>query len=507
MVPGPKMFWQFGERGYDISIGFGGSNVANKPPHWEYMSDVNRLKLWDTYSKLIKLRLANPAVFNNTTFSYDFNDNNGLFRRFQIADPVATGVKITVVANMDVTAQTRTVTFQSTGDWYSYVSNGTGTGINGGASSTFNLSSASQSITLQPGEYHVYINTPPCVTALPTATTKVTYCQNATSSPLTATGTNLLWYTTATGGTGSTTAPTPSTTTVGSTTYYVSQTINGCESSRASITVDVRAIPAAPVVTATAVSYCQNEIAAPLSATGTNLLWYNIATGGTGSSIAFIPSTIIPGVSSYYVSQSNTCGESPGTLITVTVMPILAPPAGLTATAVTLTTATLNWNVTPGIFYSVDYKPATATSWINMITNSTGSSFTIQNLTKSTTYDWRVSANCAASPSTNFTNARFTTASRNTAITNIENGFGLKISPDPAIGEAVVDYLVPDNGKVNLTLFNSLGQPIQKLFSATQNQGQYQLILINQLKGIISGNYFIQLEQNGKVNNIKFIKK
>ena len=159
-VPGPKMIWQFGERGYDTTINFGGNRTANKPPLWEYMQDANRLKLWNVYSKLINLRLSNPAVFNNPTFSYDFNDNSGLFRRFQIADTAASGMKVTVVANLDVVAQTRTISFQSTGKWYNYLGNGTGTGINGTAGRTFALAAAAQTITLQPGEYHVYIFQP-----------------------------------------------------------------------------------------------------------------------------------------------------------------------------------------------------------------------------------------------------------------------------------------------------------------------------------------------------------
>lgn len=76
--------------------------------------------------------------------------------------------------------------------------------------------------------------------AAPGVTSPVNYCLNATASPLTATGSNLLWYTTPTGGTGSSTAPTPSTTTAGTTSYYVSQTI-GCESPRAQIDVIVYA--------------------------------------------------------------------------------------------------------------------------------------------------------------------------------------------------------------------------------------------------------------------------
>jgi hypothetical protein len=115
----------------------------------------------------------------------------------------------------------------------------------------------------------------------------------------------LLWYTVATGGTGSATAPTPSTTTVGTTTYYVSQTILGCEGPRASILVTVNAIPALPTVTAP-LPYCQNDIATALSATGTGLLWYTVATGGTGSSTAPIPSTSAAavGTTTYYVSQT-----------------------------------------------------------------------------------------------------------------------------------------------------------------------------------------------------------
>ncbi|MBS1756305.1 MAG: 1,4-alpha-glucan-branching protein, partial [Bacteroidetes bacterium] len=126
-VPGPKMIWQFEERGYDTSINYGGSNVASKPAHWEYMQDPNRKHLYDTYNSIMQFRLSNPAIFNSTSFTYDFASGN-LFKIFQIADPAANGKKVTVVANLDVTAQTKQVTFQSSGDWTNYISNGTGSG-------------------------------------------------------------------------------------------------------------------------------------------------------------------------------------------------------------------------------------------------------------------------------------------------------------------------------------------------------------------------------------------
>ncbi|MBK6989753.1 MAG: hypothetical protein IPH33_16830 [Bacteroidetes bacterium] len=62
--------------------------------------------------------------------------------------------------------------------------------------------------------------------AAPTASSPITYCQNATTSALTATalpGNDLWWYTTSTGGNAASAAPIPSTATAGSTTYYVSQ--------------------------------------------------------------------------------------------------------------------------------------------------------------------------------------------------------------------------------------------------------------------------------------------
>ena len=161
-VPGPKMLWQFGERGYDTSINYNG-RIGNKPPLWQYMADANRVKLYNVYASLISLRLANPAVFNSTSFTYDFYDANGLYKRFQIMDPAANGMKVTVIANFDVVPQTRFITFQATGRWYNYLANGAGTGINGATANTFDIASAAQSITLQAGEYHVYVYQPPTV--------------------------------------------------------------------------------------------------------------------------------------------------------------------------------------------------------------------------------------------------------------------------------------------------------------------------------------------------------
>ena len=62
--------------------------------------------------------------------------------------------------------------------------------------------------------------------AAPTVTTPVIYCQFEDADPLTATGTDLLWYTSLADPTGDPVAPTPATDVFGSTTYFVTQTLN-----------------------------------------------------------------------------------------------------------------------------------------------------------------------------------------------------------------------------------------------------------------------------------------
>lgn len=169
--------------------------------------------------------------------------------------------------------------------------------------------------------------------ALPIVSNLVTYCTNVIATPLTATGNSLLWYTTATLGIGSTTAPTPLTTVAGTTPYYVSQSTLGvvCEGPRALINVVINPRPAAPIVTPT-FTYCQNFNAAILTATGANLLWYTVATGGTGTASAITPSTNVVGSTNYYVSQSALTCEGPRATIVVNVKPELNINAGLDVT-------------------------------------------------------------------------------------------------------------------------------------------------------------------------------
>jgi len=142
-APGPKMVWQFGERGYDISINDGstGGRLGDKPPHWEYMNDVNRHHLYQVYSRMIRMKIKNSA-FASQNFTYNLG---GYVKTIQLVDAANS---VEAVANFDVNPQTASISFPSTGSWYD---NFSGT--------TINVASLPYSMTLQPGEYHLFSKT------------------------------------------------------------------------------------------------------------------------------------------------------------------------------------------------------------------------------------------------------------------------------------------------------------------------------------------------------------
>jgi len=157
----------------------------------------------------------------------------------------------------------------------------------------------------------------------PTAT-GVTYCQYDAAVPLTAAGTSLLWYTTPAGGTGSAVAPTPPTTTPGVITYYVTETLGPCESARTPVAVTVNALPPYPAITVVN-PYCQGQPFVPFAVSGTGVLWYSTATGGTGSSATPVVNTNTPGADTFYATQTVSGCESPRQLVAITVLDSIIP--------------------------------------------------------------------------------------------------------------------------------------------------------------------------------------
>lgn len=137
--PGPKMLWQFGEFGYDISIDFNG-RTGVKPQKWEYLKDENRLKLFKVYAELIKLKIT-QAAFQ----SKDFKESSGGFVK-QIALNHSS-MNVRIIANFGLGSENGIINFESTGKWYDFF---TGTEIN--------ITESNPSISLAAGEFHIYTN-------------------------------------------------------------------------------------------------------------------------------------------------------------------------------------------------------------------------------------------------------------------------------------------------------------------------------------------------------------
>lgn len=117
LVPGPKMIWQFGELGYDVSIEEGG-RTGKKPLHWEYYDNAERRSLYDTYSDLLGFRNDNPRFFDSDAkCNYRGSAWDNGFRTVTCS---ADGKTFWCLANMNTSAQTVNVDFAESSGWTNY---------------------------------------------------------------------------------------------------------------------------------------------------------------------------------------------------------------------------------------------------------------------------------------------------------------------------------------------------------------------------------------------------
>ncbi|CCG98296.1 hypothetical protein FAES_0282 [Fibrella aestuarina BUZ 2] len=148
------------------------------------------------------------------------------------------------------------------------------------------------------------------------------FCQTRSAQPLAATGENLVW--TDASGNALPGAPTPSTSGLGTQRFYVTQTNSAsCTSTTALVSVTINAVPGQPTFT-TPRQYCSGETADLLVANGQDLRWYDVASGGTGSTNAIRPNTSpnpsdVTAVRTYYVTQTVGSCESDRREIPVTI--------------------------------------------------------------------------------------------------------------------------------------------------------------------------------------------
>lgn len=117
-VPGPKMIWQFGEIGYDVSIEDGGRTGRKPVLTDEYMSDPARKALYATYAELLKFRKENPRFFDSDArFRWYVSESEWPGRYlFNAVD----GKNIAIFGNFGKGSQQISVELPHGGTWYNY---------------------------------------------------------------------------------------------------------------------------------------------------------------------------------------------------------------------------------------------------------------------------------------------------------------------------------------------------------------------------------------------------
>lgn len=144
-VPGPKMIWQFGELGYDVSIDFNG-RTGNKPIRWEYFNDAERKKIYDLWSELIALK-KQEDIFRTSDFTLDVAATTGLKKIHLTNDNAADDLQyVTIIGNFGIVSQNINPEFQKTGTWFDLLD----------ANNSITVSNVNSNITLQPGEFKIY---------------------------------------------------------------------------------------------------------------------------------------------------------------------------------------------------------------------------------------------------------------------------------------------------------------------------------------------------------------
>jgi 1,4-alpha-glucan branching enzyme len=143
IIPGPKMYWQFGELGYDYSINWPSGNdndrLTPKPPRWDYYDDWRRNHLYRVTAALNKLKTQEDAW---ETTDYEISVY-GAIKRVTL---LSNDMNVVAVGNFDVVETGVSIEFPNGGVWYNYFDDQR---IDLGSETTWTT-------TLAPGDYYLF---------------------------------------------------------------------------------------------------------------------------------------------------------------------------------------------------------------------------------------------------------------------------------------------------------------------------------------------------------------
>jgi isoamylase len=160
-IPGPKMIWQFAELGFDKSIYTCENGVVNtetdampgdckldkKPSAFglAYDTDAARKSVFDTWAKILAIRLSND-VFNTKTFTVE--SGNLIPRIYIFNNATSSALKnVVILANFTLTSQNVVPDFPYTGNWVNLMDN-----------TSVSVGSTTAPITIEPGGFRIFGN-------------------------------------------------------------------------------------------------------------------------------------------------------------------------------------------------------------------------------------------------------------------------------------------------------------------------------------------------------------
>lgn len=143
LMPGPKMIWQFGEIGYDISIDQNG-RTGEKPNPFGWLNLPHRKQAYDDASKILNMRKQYPNAFINGTYQLNVGSSDwNAGKRIALSH---NDLNMVTIGNFKASdGITSNPNFPKTGMWYELISG-----------EELNVTNTNMTISLQGGELKIY---------------------------------------------------------------------------------------------------------------------------------------------------------------------------------------------------------------------------------------------------------------------------------------------------------------------------------------------------------------
>ena len=143
LMPGPKMIWQFGEIGYDISIDKNG-RTSEKPNPFGWLNLPHRKQAYNDAAKILNMRKQYPNAFING--SYQLNVGASDWDAGKRIALTHNDLNMITLGNFKAsTAVTANPNFSKTGIWYELMTG-----------EELNVSNTNMTMNLQSGELRIY---------------------------------------------------------------------------------------------------------------------------------------------------------------------------------------------------------------------------------------------------------------------------------------------------------------------------------------------------------------